>query len=207
MLANTQWRKTCLEGCHDYFYPKQFIVRGSHCFKEWSPWCWMVWSGSGPVLFIFPQTRGSQCFKEWSPWCWMVWSGSRPACLPLPFICLPVLFICGRVPGWLVSHFLSFVSQARSGWLTSFHLSPSSFHLSPRLGARTSFHLSRRLGACGGWRFTCAHKIRLTCVRRLLHIFNSPAHTGFASAARTSITFFFKHSMLPKIRLTCAHTN
>ena len=48
----------------------------------------------------------------------MVWSGSRPACLPLPFICLPVLFIClpgwgdcGRVPGWLVSHFLSFVSH------------------------------------------------------------------------------------------------
>ena len=38
--------------------------------------------------------RGSQCFKEWSPWCWMAWSGSRPACLPLPFICLPVLFIC-----------------------------------------------------------------------------------------------------------------
>ena len=38
--------------------------------------------------------RGSQCFTEWSPWCWMVWSGSRPACLPLPFICLPVLFIC-----------------------------------------------------------------------------------------------------------------
>ena len=28
--------------------------------------------------------RGSQCFKEWSPWRWMVWSGSRPACLPLP---------------------------------------------------------------------------------------------------------------------------
>ena len=26
--------------------------------------------------------RSSQCFKEWSPWCWMVWSGSRPACLP-----------------------------------------------------------------------------------------------------------------------------
>ena len=88
--------------------------------------------------------RGSQCFKEWSPWCWMVWSDSRPACLPLPFICLPILFIClpvlficlpgwvlvvgfpaglsptsfhiclpghfcGRVRGWLVSHFLSFV--------------------------------------------------------------------------------------------------
>ena len=118
---------------------------------------------------------GSQCFKEWSPWCWMVWSGSRPACLPLPFICLPVLFIClpgwvlvvgfpaglsptsfhlsptsfqlspssfhlsprlgacGRVPGWLVSHFLSFVSQFFSfvSQATSFHLSPTSFHCLP----------------------------------------------------------------------------
>ena len=56
--------------------------------------------------------------------CWLVWSGSRLACLPLAFICLPLLFIClpvlficlpgcacGRVPGWLVSHFLSFVSH------------------------------------------------------------------------------------------------
>ena len=137
------------------FFPKQFTVRGSQCFKEWSPWCWMVWSGSRPaclplpficlpVLFIclpgwvlvvgfppasfhspnslllrvlnalagsrlvshflslspsffsFPKqftVTGSQCFKEWSPWCWMVWSGSRLACLPLPFICLPLLFI------------------------------------------------------------------------------------------------------------------
>ena len=65
--------------------------------------------------------RGSQCFKEWSPWCWMVWSGSRPACLPLPFICLPVLFIC--LPGWVL------VVGFPAG------LSPTSFHLSPRLGA------------------------------------------------------------------------
>ena len=43
-----------------------------------------------------------------------LWSGSRPACLPLPFICLPLLFrvgASGPVPGWLVSHFLSFVSH------------------------------------------------------------------------------------------------
>ena len=58
-----------------------------------------------------------------------LWSGSRLACLPLPFICLPgsvgwVLVVgftsfqlsprlgaCGRVPGQLVSHFLSFVSH------------------------------------------------------------------------------------------------
>ena len=79
------------------------------------------------------------------------WSGSRLACLPLPFICLPLLFIClpgwvlvvrfpaglsptsfhlsprlgacGPVPGWLVSHFLAFVSHF-------LFLSPTSFHLS-----------------------------------------------------------------------------
>ena len=62
---------------------------------------------------------------------------------------------CGRVSGWLVP-----------GWLVSnLHVSPTSFHLSPRLflvvGFRArlsptcfhvspnSFHLSRRLGACG----------------------------------------------------------
>ena len=49
-----------------------------------------------------------------------LWSGSRPACLPPPFIYLPVLFIC--LPGWvlvvgfLVSHFLSVLSQARCLW-------------------------------------------------------------------------------------------
>ena len=126
----------------------------------------------------------------------LVLDDSRPACLPLPFICLPLLFVshlsptsfhlsprlgaCGRVPGWLVSHFFSFVSQAGCLWSgsrlaclplpficlpllfishlspTSFHclpgwvlavgfpagLSPTSFHLSP-----ISFYLSPRLGA------------------------------------------------------------
>ena len=109
--------------------------------------------------------RGSQCFKEWSPWCWMVWSGSRPACLPLPFICLPVLFIClpGWVivvgfPAGLspTSFHLSPTSSHLSP--TSFQLSPSSFHLSLRLGAcgrvpgwlvSHFFSLSPRLGACG----------------------------------------------------------
>ena len=60
----------------------------------------------------------------------------------------PRLGACGRVPGWLVSHFLSFVSHffsfVRLGLVvgfaaglspTCFHLSPTSFHLSP-----TSFH-------------------------------------------------------------------
>ena len=60
--------------------------------------------------------------------CWMVWSGSRPACLPLPFTCLPLLFICLPVlficlPGWVL------VVGFPGG------LSPTSFHLSPRLGA------------------------------------------------------------------------
>ena len=50
-----------------------------------------------------------------------LWSGSRPACLPLPFIRLPVLFIC--LPGWvLVVGFPAGLSP------TSFHLSPTSFH-------------------------------------------------------------------------------
>ena len=53
-----------------------------------------------------------------------LWSGSGLTCLPLAFMCLPILFIClagwvlvvglgacGRVPGWLGSHFFSFVSQ------------------------------------------------------------------------------------------------
>ena len=45
----------------------------------------------------------------------------RPDCLPLPFVCLPVLFIC--LPGWVI------VVGFPAG------LSPTSFHLSPRLGA------------------------------------------------------------------------
>ena len=51
-----------------------------------------------------------------------LWSGSGPACLPLPFICLPLLFIC--LPGWvLVVGFPASLSP------TSFHLSPTSFLL------------------------------------------------------------------------------
>ena len=90
-----------------------------------------------------------------------LWSGSRPACLPLLFICLPVLFIC--LPGWVlvVGFPAGFVSQAGCLWsgsrpaclpllfpvlticlpgwvlLVGFPagLSPTSFHLSPKLGA------------------------------------------------------------------------
>ena len=216
---------------HFFSFPKQFTVRGSQCFKEWSPWCWMVWSGSQPACLPLPLSPSS--FQSGFPaglsptsfhlppnsfhlsprplpficlpllfivsQAGCLWSGSGPACLPLPFICLPLLFIClpgwvlvvgflaglsptsfnspnsillgvlnalkngrlgagwsGRVPSRLVSHFLSFVSQffsfvSQAGclWsgsrlaclplpficLPSFHLSPSSFHLSPRLGA------------------------------------------------------------------------
>ena len=70
-----------------------------------------------------------------------LWSGSRLACLPLPFICLPLLFFsfvshffslsprlgaCGIcLPGWVLvvgfpgglSPFLSFVSHFFSGWM------------------------------------------------------------------------------------------
>ena len=101
-----------------HFFPKQFTVRGSQCFKEWSPWCWMVWSGSRPACLPLPFSQ----FFSFVSQAGCLWSGSRLACLPLPFICLPLLFIClpvlficlgacGRVPGWLVSHFLSFVSH------------------------------------------------------------------------------------------------
>ena len=79
--------------------------------------------------------RGSQCFKEWSPWCWMVWSGSRPPCLPLPFICLPLLFICFPSSVLVVGFAAGLSPTSFHLSPTSFHLSPSSFHLSPRLGA------------------------------------------------------------------------
>ena len=126
---------------HFFSFPKQFTVRGSQCFKEWSPWCWMVWSGS--------LVSQAGC----------LWSGSGPACLPLPFICLALLFIC--LPGWVLvvgfpaslsptsfhlspTSFLLVVGFPAGLSPTSSYLSPTSFHLSP-----TSFHLSPRLGACG----------------------------------------------------------
>ena len=81
---------------------------------------------------------------------------------PTSFHLSPRLGACDRVPGRLVSHFLSFVSHFFSfvsqagfpaglplplGWVlvVGFRagLSPTSFYLFP-----TSFHLSPRLGAC-----------------------------------------------------------
>ena len=104
-----------------------------------------------------------------------LWSGSRLACLPLPFICLPLLFICLPLLSF-VSQFFSFVSSSFhfwsprlgacgrvSGWLVShfhFSLPRSSFHLSPRLSfvgfpaglSPTSFHLSPSSFHCvPGW--------------------------------------------------------
>ena len=61
--------------------------------------------------------------------------GSRLACLPLPFICLPLLFIC--LP--LLFNCLLVLFICLSGWVLVVGfpagLSPTSFHLSPRLGA------------------------------------------------------------------------
>ena len=141
-------------------------------------------------LSFVSQGSGLSPFLSFVSQAGCLWSGSRLACLPLPVICLPgwVLVVgfpaglsptsghlsprlgaCGRVPGWLVSHFLSFVSQFVSqagrlwsgfrlaclpraficlpGWVLvvgfAAGLSPTSFHMSP-----TSFHLSPRVP---GW--------------------------------------------------------
>ena len=157
-----------------HLFPKQFTVRGSQCFKEWSPWCWMVWSGSRPACLPLPFICLPVLFICLPGWVHVVRfpAGLSPIficfpllfmCLSLPFICppllftcLPVLFIC--LPGWvLVVGFPAGLSPTSFNLSpTSFHvvrfpagLSPTSFHLSP-----ASFHLSPRLGACGpvpGW--------------------------------------------------------
>ena len=83
-----------------FSFPKQFTVRGSQCFKEWSPWCWMVWSGSQPACLPLPLSPSS--FQSGFP------AGLSPTSfhLPpnsfhlspplLPFICLPLLFIVSQ---------------------------------------------------------------------------------------------------------------
>ena len=92
------------------------------------------WSGRVPGRLVSHFLSFVSQFFSFVSQAGCLWSGSRLACLPLPFICLPLLFICfpvlficlgacGRVPGWLVSHFLSFVSHffsfVRAGWLVS----------------------------------------------------------------------------------------
>ena len=80
-----------------------------------------LWSGFRPACLPLPFI----CL----PLLFCLWSGSRPACLSLPLICLPLLFICHQLlficlPGWvLVVGFPPY---------TCFHLSPGSFRLSPR---------------------------------------------------------------------------
>ena len=155
---------------HFYSFPKQFTVRASQCFKEWSPWCWMVWPGSRPslsptficlpVLFICLPVL----FISFPPG-WALVVGFPAGLSPTPFhlsptsfhllvvvgfICLPLLFICwwsacGRVPGWLVSHFLSFsvlVLGFPAGLPpTSLNVSPTSLVRFPAGLSPTSLHL------------------------------------------------------------------
>ena len=98
--------------------------------------------------------------------------GSRLACLPLPFICLPLLSFVSQFFSVLVVGFPAGLSPTSFHLSpTSFHLSPSSFHLSPTACGRvptsfhvspssfhlspSSFHLSPRLGAWSGSRLAC----------------------------------------------------
>ena len=143
--------------------PLLFIVSQAGC----------LWSGSRPaclpLLFI--------CL----PLLFCLWLGSRPACLPLPLMCFPLLFIClpllfclwsgsrlgacGRVPGSLVSHFLSF-SVLVVGFPASSHFLECVSHF---------FSLSTRLGACGpvpGW--LVSHF--LACVSHFLLLYPASFH-------------------------------
>ena len=124
-----------------------------------------AWSGSRPACLPLPSICLPVLFFSFVSQAGCLWWGFGLACLPLPCICLPLLFIC--LPGWVL------VVGFPAG------LSPTSFHLSPRLGAcgrvpgrlvshlldlsptsfqlsptsfhlsPSSFHLSPRLGACG----------------------------------------------------------
>ena len=126
-----------------YLFPKQFTVRGSQCFKEWSPWCWMVWSGSRPACLPLPHLSPSSFHlfprlgAGLSPTSFHLFPTSFHLS-PTSFQLSPVLFIC--LSGWvLVVGFPAGLSP------TSFHLSPTSFHLSP-----TSFHSPNRF-TCEGF--------------------------------------------------------
>ena len=120
-IITNNWGET-----NSTFFPKQFTVRGSQCFKEMVA---LVLDGlvGFPAGLVFHFLSFVSQFFSFVSQAGCLLSGSRLACLPK-------LGACGRVPGWSP---------------TSFHLSPTSFHLSP-----SSFHLSPRLGACGrvpGW--------------------------------------------------------
>ena len=49
---------------------------------------------------------------------WVLVVGFPAGLSPTSFHLSPRLGACGRVPGWLVSHFLSFVSHSFSGWVS-----------------------------------------------------------------------------------------
>ena len=95
----------------------------------------------------------------------------------------PRLGACGRVPGQLVSHFLSFVSHFFSfvSQAGCFWSSPASFHLSPRLGA-----CSRVSGRFFPKQFTVIGVLNsfLRRVRPLCHCWCPPISTGH-------VTFLF----------------
>ena len=124
------------------FFPKQFTVRGSQCFTEWSPWCWMVWSGSG-----FPAGLSPTSFHL----------------SPTSFQLSPRLGACSRVSGRLVSHFLAFVSHF---FPKQFTVRGSQFFLKmcPRWRCNISIHLSPRSVAGGVRPFLQAmqHSIHLS---------------------------------------------
>ena len=99
----------------------------------------MVWSGSRPACLPLPFICLPVLSYLSQAGC--LWSGSRLACLPLPFICLPLLS--------LVSQFFSLVSQARCLWLGSRRL------VSHFLSFVSHFFSSPRLGACLPLPFIC----------------------------------------------------
>ena len=90
------------------------------------------------------------------------WSGSRPACLPLPFICLPVLF--------------SFVSQARLGACVVGFLCPP---LS--VGHVAFLHLSPRSVTAGVRPFLQAMQHFYSFVSQVCHCWCPPFSVGHAA--------------------------
>ena len=112
-----------------------FLSFVSHFFSFVSQAGCLWLAGLSPTSFHLPPRLGrlGACgrvhFLSFVSQARCLWSGSRPACLPLPFICLPLLFCLwsGSRPACLPLPLICLPLL--------FHLSPTSFHLSPRLGA------------------------------------------------------------------------
>ena len=138
--------------------------------------------------------RGSQCFKEWSPWCWMVWSGSRPACLPLPFICLPVLFICLPVLFICFPQAGCLWSGSRLSFHlspSSFHLSPNSFICLPGWVLVVGFICLPLLFIClSGWVLVVGFGSRLACLPLPFILVRFPAGLSPTSLHLSPISFY-----------------